>query len=153
MPLIDAVLLLLVAVVWGFNFIVIKIGLENFPPILFSALRFLFAAVPLAFFLPRPAVSWRIVLSIGLVLGVVKFSLLFIAMDVGLSPGLASLLLQSQVFFTVALAAVFYGTRPRPAPRGHGHKNPRTAHAFREILPAAACISRSTIPPAARRPA
>ena len=115
MPLIDVVLLLLVAVVWGFNFIVIKIGLENFPPILFSALRFLFAAVPLAFFLPRPAVSWRIVLGIGLVLGVVKFSLLFIAMDVGLSPGLASLLLQSQVFFTVALAAVFYGTRPRPA--------------------------------------
>lgn len=115
MPLSDVVLLLLVAVVWGFNFVVIKIGIENFPPILFSALRFLFAAVPLVFLLPRPAVSWRIVVGIGLVLGVVKFSLLFIGMDVGVSPGLASLLLQSQVFFTVALAAIFYGTRPRPA--------------------------------------
>lgn len=113
MPLIDAVLLLLVAVVWGFNFIVIKIGIENFPPILFSALRFLFAGLPLVFFLPRPAVSWRIVVGIGLVLGVVKFSLLFIGMDVGVSPGLASLLLQSQAFFTVALAAAFYGIRPR----------------------------------------
>jgi O-acetylserine/cysteine efflux transporter len=67
------------------------------------------------FFLPRPAVSWRIILGIGLVLGVVKFSLLFIGMDVGMSAGLASLLLQSQAFFTVVLAAVFYGTRPSPA--------------------------------------
>lgn len=115
MTLIDIALLLLVAVAWGFNFVVIKVGLENFPPILFSALRFLFAAVPLVFFLPRPAVSWRIILGIGLVLGVVKFSLLFIGMDVGMSAGLASLLLQSQAFFTVVLAAVFYGTRPRPA--------------------------------------
>jgi O-acetylserine/cysteine efflux transporter len=115
MTLIDIALLLLVAIAWGFNFVVIKVGLENFPPILFSALRFLFAAVPLVFFLPRPAVSWRIILGIGLVLGVVKFSLLFIGMDVGMSAGLASLLLQSQAFFTVVLAAVFYGTRPRPA--------------------------------------
>lgn len=115
MTLIDIALLLLVAVAWGFNFIVIKVGLDNFPPILFSALRFLFAAVPLVFVLPRPAVSWRIILGIGLVLGVVKFSLLFIGMDVGMSAGLASLLLQSQAFFTVVLAAVFYGTRPRPA--------------------------------------
>lgn len=115
MTLIDIALLVLVAIVWGFNFVVIKVGIENFPPILFSALRFLFAAVPLVFFLRRPAVSWRIVLGIGLVLGVVKFSLLFIGMDVGVSAGLASLLLQSQAFFTVALAAMFYGTRPRPA--------------------------------------
>ena len=114
MGLVDIALLVLVAIVWGFNFVVIKIGIANFPPILFSALRFLFAALPLVFFLPRPAVSWRIVLSIGLVLGVVKFSLLFIGMAVGVSAGLASLLMQSQVFFTIALAAVFYGNRPQP---------------------------------------
>jgi O-acetylserine/cysteine efflux transporter len=113
MPLIDIALLVLVAIVWGFNFVVIKIGIENFPPILFSALRFLLAALPLVFFLPRPAVSWRIILGIGFVLGVVKFSLLFIGMDFGMSAGLASLLLQSQVFFTVALAAMFAGVRPR----------------------------------------
>ncbi|SOC38650.1 O-acetylserine/cysteine efflux transporter [Rhizobium subbaraonis] len=114
MGLIDIALLVLVAAVWGFNFVVIKIGIENFPPILFSALRFLFAALPLVFFLPRPAVPLRLILGIGLILGVVKFSLLFIGMDIGISAGLASLLLQSQAFFTVILAASIYGERPRP---------------------------------------
>lgn len=114
MGLIDIALLVLVAALWGFNFVVIKIGIANFPPILFSALRFLFAALPLVFFLPRPAVPWRLILGMGLVLGVVKFSLLFIAMDVGLSAGLASLLLQAQAFFTVILAAIVFGDRPRP---------------------------------------
>ncbi len=114
MGLIDIALLVLVAALWGFNFVVIKIGIANFPPILFSALRFLFAALPLVFFLPRPSVPWRLILGIGLVLGVVKFSLLFIAMDVGLSAGLASLLLQAQAFFTVILAAIVFGERPRP---------------------------------------
>ncbi|MFD1326777.1 EamA family transporter [Mycoplana ramosa] len=114
MGLIDIALLVLVAAVWGFNFVIIKIGIANFPPILFSALRFLFAAVPLVFFLPRPAVPWRLILGIGFVLGVVKFSFLFIGMDVGLSAGLASLLLQSQAFFTIMLAATIYGERSRP---------------------------------------
>lgn len=114
MGLIDIALLVVVAAVWGFNFVVIRIGIENFPPILFSALRFLFAALPLAFFLPRPSVSWRLIVGIGLVLGVVKFSLLFIGMDIGVSAGLASLLLQAQAFFTVILAAIVFGDRPRP---------------------------------------
>lgn len=114
MGLIDIALLILVAAAWGFNFVVIKIGIANFPPILFSGLRFLFAALPLVIFLPRPDVSWRLILGIGFVLGVVKFSFLFIGMDLGLSAGLASLLLQSQAFFTVLLAALVYADRPRP---------------------------------------
>jgi O-acetylserine/cysteine efflux transporter len=107
-------LLIAVAALWGFNFVVIKLGISNFPPLLFSALRFTFAALPLVFLLPRPQVPWRIILGIGLVLGVVKFSLLFIGMDVGVSPGLASLLLQSQAFFTVIFGVLVYGDRPRP---------------------------------------
>ncbi|MCO6178318.1 EamA family transporter [Ciceribacter sp. RN22] len=107
-------MLVLVAAVWGFNFVVIKLGLDNFPPLLFSALRFLFAALPLAFFIRRPDVPWRLILGIGLMLGVVKFSFLFIGMNVGAPPGLASLLLQSQAFFTVLLAFLIYGDRPRP---------------------------------------
>ncbi len=107
-------LLVLVAALWGFNFVVIKIGLHNFPPLFFSALRFFFAAVPLVFFIRRPAVPMAIIIAIGLVLGVVKFSLLFIGMDVGVSAGLASLLLQSQAFFTVILAMLIYKERPRP---------------------------------------
>ncbi|MGR6465534.1 EamA family transporter [Rhizobium sp. PAMB 3182] len=110
----DILMMVLVAAIWGFNFVVIKIGIANFPPILFSALRFLFAAIPLVFFIPRPAVSWPIVVAIGMVLGVIKFSLLFIGMDEGVSAGLASLVLQCQAFFTVILAAMLYRERPKP---------------------------------------
>ena len=107
-------ILVLVAALWGFNFVVIRLGLQNFPPLLFSALRFLLAALPLAFFIRKPQVPWSLIIGIGLVLGVIKFSLLFIGMDIGLPPGLASLVLQSQAFFTVILAMTFYGERPRP---------------------------------------
>lgn len=106
-------LLVLVAALWGVNFVVIRLGLDNFPPLLFSALRFLFASVPLVFFIRRPNVPWRLIIGIGLVLGVVKFSLLFIGMDVGVPPGMASLILQSQAFFTVILAMVVFSERPR----------------------------------------
>ncbi len=105
---------ILVAASWGFNFVVIKVGIDSFSPLLFSALRFTLAAIPLVFFMPRPKVSWRIIVAIGMVLGVIKFSLLFIGMDVGLSAGLASLVLQVQAFFTVILAALILGERPRP---------------------------------------
>lgn len=107
-------LLVLVAALWGFNFVVIKLGLDNFPPLLFSALRFLFAAVPLVFFIRRPEAPWRLIIGIGLMLGVVKFSLLFVGMKVGVPPGLASLILQSQAFFTVILAMIVFSERPRP---------------------------------------
>lgn len=106
-------LAVLVAAAWGFNFVVIRVGLNNFPPLLFSALRFTFAALPLVFFLPKPNVPWRIIISIGLVLGVIKFSLLFIGMDLGVSAGLASLIIQTQAFFTAILMAIIYKELPR----------------------------------------
>ncbi|EKF17225.1 EamA family transporter [Nitratireductor pacificus] len=105
-------LALLVAVVWGFNFVVIEVGLGSFPPILFSALRFVVAALPLAFLLPRPKVAWRYVFGVGIFLGTIQFTLLFMAMDVGLPAGLASLVLQVQAFFTILLAAALLGERP-----------------------------------------
>lgn len=109
---IHVALAVLIAALWGFNFVVIKIGIDNFPPILFSALRFSLAALPLAFFIRRPDVSWALILGIGLVLGVIKFTLLFVGMDVGLSAGLASVVLQSQAFFTVILASFVLRERP-----------------------------------------
>ncbi len=106
------VLALVVALVWGFNFVVIKIGIENFPPIFFSAIRFFLAAAPLALILPRPDVPYRLIFGIGMFLGVIKFSLLFVGMKIGVPPGLASLVLQMQAFFTVILAAALLGERP-----------------------------------------
>ncbi|MEM9044422.1 MAG: EamA family transporter [Pseudomonadota bacterium] len=105
-------LAVLISLVWGVSFVAIQIGVNSFPPLFFSAIRFALAAIPLVFFLPPPKVSWKLVLSIGFTLGVVKFSLLFVGMHVGLSAGLASLLLQAQVFLTLVLAALLLGEHP-----------------------------------------
>lgn len=105
---IHTVLLVVVTITWGVNFVVIKIGIDSFPPILFSALRFLLASVPLCFFVRKPDVPWSLILGIGVMLCVVKFSLLFVAIDVGLPPGLSSIVLQSQAFFTIVLAVVIF---------------------------------------------
>ncbi|TWD82269.1 O-acetylserine/cysteine efflux transporter [Kribbella amoyensis] len=102
-----------VAAVWGINFVVIEVGLQDFPPLLFSALRFLFAAVPAIFLLGRPRVAWRYVIAVGLALGVAKFGLLFVGMDHGVPAGLASLVLQSQVVFTLLFAMLVLRERPR----------------------------------------
>lgn len=109
----DLLLALAVVLVWGVNFVVIEVGLEDFPPLLFSALRFFFAAVPAIFLLGMPRVAWRYVIGVGLALGVAKFGLLFIAMKGGVPAGLASLVLQSQVIFTVLFAIVVLRERPR----------------------------------------
>lgn len=112
MSLPHALLALLVTLIWGVNFVVIKVGLQDFPPLLFCALRFALAALPLLFLRgPLPAPWWRI-LQIGLLLGVIKFGLLFIGMHRGMPAGLSSLVLQSQVFFTLLIAALFLGERP-----------------------------------------
>lgn len=112
MPFRHSIAAFAVALIWGLNFVVIKVGLHDLPPLLFSALRFAVAAVPVMFFWRGPGVSWALLISIGLVLGVVKFSLLFTGIDLGAGAGLASLLLQAQVFITTLLAAVLYGERP-----------------------------------------
>ncbi|MFC4535501.1 EamA family transporter [Sphaerisporangium dianthi] len=101
-----------VAVIWGVNFVVIDIGLENFPPLLFAALRFALVAVPAVFLIPRPAIPVRWIVVVGLFQWAGQFGLLFTAMYLGLPAGLSSLVLQAQVIFTVAFAAAALGERP-----------------------------------------
>ncbi|MEU6848321.1 EamA family transporter [Streptomyces sp. NPDC046716] len=107
-------LAVLVAALWGVNFVVIDIGLAHFPPLLFCALRFLLAALPAVFLVGRPCVPWRWILGLGLALGVGKFGLLFVGMNAGMPAGLSSLVLQVQAVFTALLAFAFLGERPRP---------------------------------------
>ncbi len=109
MTLTELLLALTVVAVWGTNFAIIKIGLGDFPPLLFATLRFFFAALPWMFFIKRPAVAWRYLIAFGLFLGVGQFGVLFIAMRADITPGLASLVMQVQVFFTVGLALVLFG--------------------------------------------
>ena len=108
-------LALLVAAVWGLNFVVIEVGLEDFPPLLLSSLRYLLASLPLLFLGGRAGVPWKWILAVGGAIGVVKFSLLFVGLDVGMPAGLASLVLQVQAFFTVGFAVLLLGERPRAA--------------------------------------
>jgi O-acetylserine/cysteine efflux transporter len=97
-------LALAVVVVWGTNFVVIKLALAHLPPLLFAALRFLFAFVPAAFLLKRPAIPLRALALYGLLIGPGQFACLYIAMEHWISPGLASLVIQMQAFFTIGLA-------------------------------------------------
>lgn len=114
MPVRDILLAVLVVAIWGFNFVVIKLGVADVPPLLLTGLRFFFAALPAVFFVKRPACAARWVIAFGLVLGVVKFGLLFVGMKIGMPAGLSSLVLQMQAFFTMGLAFFLLGERPKP---------------------------------------
>jgi O-acetylserine/cysteine efflux transporter len=104
MPLRHFLLALAVVAIWGSNFVVIKYALHTLPPLLLAVLRFGFALVPACFFLRRPAVGWRNLAGYGVLIGVGQFGLLYLAMRSQISPGLASLVVQTQVFFTLLLA-------------------------------------------------
>ncbi len=115
MSLRDTLLAIAIASVLGFSFIAIHFGLAEVPPLLLTALRYTFAAVPAVFFIRRPAVSWRLLAGYGLAIGVGQFGILFIAIKLGMPAGLSSLVIQLQVFFTILLAFVFFGERPKLA--------------------------------------
>ena len=80
-------------------------ALETVPPFALAALRFLCAAVPAVFLVRRPNVAWRWLVAYGLAIGVFQFGLLFLGMKLGMPAGLSSLVIQTQVFFTIGLAA------------------------------------------------
>jgi O-acetylserine/cysteine efflux transporter len=109
----DILLAVSVAVVWGLTFIAIKVGVGETSPLMLSALRFLFAAIPFVFFVKPPKARALTVALYGLVIGVGQFGVLFIAIHEGVPVGLASLVVQAQAFFTIALAWIFMGERPR----------------------------------------
>jgi O-acetylserine/cysteine efflux transporter len=110
----DLLLALAVVFVWGTNFVIIRLGLNALPPLLFASLRFTFVLVPLVFFLPRPKVRMSNLVLYGLAIGLGQFGLLFIAMNGLISPGLASLVVQMQVFFTIGLSMLRTGERLKP---------------------------------------
>ncbi|UJW81773.1 EamA family transporter [Hydrogenophaga sp. SL48] len=113
MPITHLLLALAVVFVWGTNFVVIRWGLDGLPPFLFATLRFAFSALPWLLFVPRPTAPWRKMAAFGVLLGVGQFGLLFLAMQGHISPGLASLVVQIQVFFTIGLSLALMGERVR----------------------------------------
>jgi O-acetylserine/cysteine efflux transporter len=104
-------LALAVVFVWGTNFVVIKVALVHLPPLLLAALRFTLVFIPAMFWLPRPALPWHNLARYGLFIGVGQFGLLYLAMNGHISPGIASLIIQTQVFFTIAIT-MWQGAEP-----------------------------------------
>ena len=115
LPLLHLLLALAVMAVWGTNFVVIKLALAHLPPLTLAALRFAFAFLPLALFIKRPAVSWRNLAIYGVLIGAGQFGMLFTAMRSDITPGLASLVVQVQVFFTIGLSMRLSGERVVPS--------------------------------------
>lgn len=111
----DTLLALAIAVVWGVNFLAIKWGVAEVPPLLLTALRYVVATVPAIFFVKRPQVSLGILITYGIFIGVGQFGFLFTAIHLGMPAGLASLVLQLQSFFTIGLAVLLLRERPGPA--------------------------------------
>jgi O-acetylserine/cysteine efflux transporter len=111
-PIRDALLATAVAVIWGMNFVVIDEGLAGVPPLLFVAIRFTVVLLPAIFLVPRPAVPWRTLATVGLVMSVGQFAFLYTALAAGMPAGLASLVLQTQVMLTVLLAALRLHEKP-----------------------------------------
>jgi O-acetylserine/cysteine efflux transporter len=99
----DLLAALVVVIVWGTNFVAMKIGLRELTPFQMGAGRYLFALLPLVLFIRPPKLAWQWVLLYGLCQGVGQFGLLFLALRAGMSASLASVLLQTQVFFTALL--------------------------------------------------
>ncbi|MBS0482619.1 MAG: EamA family transporter [Proteobacteria bacterium] len=114
LPPAHLLLALAVTAVWGTNFVVIKAALAHLPPLTLALLRFTLAFFPLALFVPRPRVSWGNLAAYGVLIGAGQFGLLFTAMRADITPGLASLVVQSQVFFTILMAMRLNGERMAP---------------------------------------
>jgi O-acetylserine/cysteine efflux transporter len=113
LPLRHALLALAVVTVWGTNFPIFKLALGTLPPLLLAVLRFALVLLPAALFVRRPAVPWRQLAAYGVLIGAGQFALLYLAVGGHISPGLASLVVQTQVFFTIGLAMFTAGERLR----------------------------------------
>ena len=113
LPFSHLLLALAIVAVWGTNFVVIKMSLASFPPFLFAALRYAFALLPVVFFVAKPKVPWSNLCVYGVAVGVGQFGVLYFAINGHISPGLASLVIQTQVFFTIGFAMFFANEKLR----------------------------------------
>ena len=108
----DLLAALAVVIIWGLNFIAMKWGLESFTPFELGAMRYVAAALPMVFLERPPRIGWRRGVGFGLFQGVGQFSFGFFALKLGMTAALASVLMQTQVFFTALFGFMALGERP-----------------------------------------
>lgn len=104
----DLVLVITVMIIWGVNFSAIKLGVSNFDPLVIAAMRFFFATFPILFFVARPNVEWRYLIGYGLVFGTGIWGMASCAISFGLSSGMASVLLQTDVLTSILVGVLLY---------------------------------------------
>ncbi len=105
-------LAIIVAFLWGINFIFIKWGLRELSPLFFCTLRFLLASLPLIFFIKPPAIPLRILVMYGIIMFALQFLFLFLGMNAGMTAGMSALVMQVQIFFSLFLAMLFLKETP-----------------------------------------
>ncbi|WP_409076389.1 EamA family transporter (plasmid) [Pantoea sp. C3] len=108
MKLHHLLLAILITAIWGVNFSVIKLGLNAVDPLILAGIRFTLCALPALFFIRKPDVKWRYIISYGLVFGIGLWGLVNLGIKTGLSAGIASLLLQFSAFFTILLGSLVF---------------------------------------------
>ena len=101
-----------IVVLWGLNFVALKITVLSLPPIFLAGLRFFLISFPWIFFVKKPKVSNKQFFSLPITLGVLQYSLLYYGMSTGLSAGLSAVILQTQSFFTVIMSAFLIKEKP-----------------------------------------
>lgn len=109
------VLAVLVTLVWGVNFPLTKLGLRAIDPFVLTGIRFALAALPLVFFIKRPAVGFHYVAAYGLIFGLGMWGVINYGIQVGVSPGIASLIIQLSVFFSMGWGYVLFQEKIRRA--------------------------------------
>ena len=115
----DLVAAVVVVMLWGVNFVVMKFALRDFTPLQLGAARYVFAVLPLALIVRPPGIPWKWVVLYGLFQGVGQFGFLFLALQIGMTAALASVILQTQVFFTALFGFVLLKERAsRPLQAG-----------------------------------
>ncbi len=113
MSLRHTLLAIVAASLWGFTFVAIKVGLGEFPPLLFAALRFVVVAFPAILFVPRTGIAWRWIVAVGLAMGTCQYGLLYVGMENGMPASLSSLVIQSQALFTLVFSSWVLQDVPR----------------------------------------
>ncbi|MEC5343309.1 EamA family transporter [Brenneria populi] len=109
----DRLLALCVVILWGVNFVAIKVGLQGMPPFLLAGLRFSLVALPAVFLVPAPRIPLRWLLAYGMTISFGQFAFLFCAIKLGMPAGIASLVLQAQAFFTLLIGAALLAEKLR----------------------------------------
>ena len=107
MSLKDGLLAILITAIWGLNFSVIKLGLTSLDPFTLASVRFLLCALPLEFFIKKPDIPMLYVALYGVLFGVGLWGMVNLGIYFGVSAGIASLVLQTSVFFTIIMGALF----------------------------------------------